>query len=339
MNRVEVLEKMEPALNTQVREIDHTPRTRVAITPEVVTFRPGGGQRTLEMTEEGVQSLANFVGLPWNIAANLHPSTFGNVATELLDRKHAYSLVVKDQRVSAVVKRGHYHTVNPERALQAIEQGVPGIEFHRVLILDNLVVNLEVVGEKREAVARGDLIRAGANITFSPMGTVNPVVQAYALRLMCTNGQTDNAVLREFTWGGGSGGGGRGGDPGGNAGGDNIWQWFRRSAHDAYGALDHIVQRYREMSNEEIPQGERAAMLEAMLRQARISGEAANAIRALAIENPPQNSYAMMNLITYASSHLLTQPKQIMRARQVVNGYTTEESHARICPVCRARRN
>jgi len=326
MNKEQVLERMEPILNTQVREIDHSPRTRITVTPDMITFRPGSGQRTLEMTKAGVQSVANFVGLPWNVAAKLQPATFGDVTTELLGSKRQYSLVVKDQRVNAVVKRGHFHTVNPERALRAIESAIPGIDFHRVLILDNLVANIEVIGEKREPVSRGDLIQAGANITFSPMGTVDPAVQAYVLRLTCTNGATDNAILREFHWG-------AGGD------GDDIWQWFRRSTHDAYNALDRIVRRYRELMNENIAANERAAMLEAMLKQARISGEQAIAIRALAIENPPQNSYDMMNLLTFATSHLLERPQQVMRVRQAITQFTGEDSHARVCPVCHARRN
>jgi hypothetical protein len=318
LNRVEVLEKMEPVLNTQVRDVDHNPRTRVAVTPEVITFRPGGGQHTLEVTETGAHSLANFVGLPWPIAAKLHPATFGSVATDLLEAKRQYSLVLKDQRVTAVVRRGHYHPVNPERALRAIEAGVPGIEFHQLMILEDLVVSIDVVGENREPVAAGDLVQAGANIAFSPMGTVDPSIRSFVLRL-------------EFHWGGG-------GDPGGNAGSDNIWQWFRRSSRDAYNALNHIVQRYREMSGEEIPQGQRAAMLESLLRQARISGEAAIGVRAMAIENPPQNSYDMMNLISYASSHLLEAPKQVERARQTVTNYISEDTHARVCPVCHQRR-
>ncbi len=331
MNKVEVLEKMEPVLNTQVREITHNPRTRVVVTPDMITFRPGGGQRTLEMTETGVQSLANFIGLPWQLAAKLRPGTFGEVSSELLESKRQYSLVVKDQRVTAVVKRGHYHTINPERALKAIEDGVPGIEFHQVHILDDLVVSLDVVGEKREPVQRGDLIQAGANIAFSPMGTVNPSIRSFVLRLTCTNGATDNTILRDFTWGGDGGSGG--------GEGDNIWQWFRRSTRDAYNALDIIVQRYREMMGEDIPQGDRAAMLEALLRQAKITGAAATAIRNLAIENPPTNSYEMMNLITWASTHLLQEPKQIARAREATAGYALEETHARICPVCHSRRN
>ena len=330
MNRDEVLQKMEPLMNIQVREVEHNPRTRVVVTPDMVTFRPGGGARTLEMTKEGVQSLANFAGLPWNIAAKLRPNTFSDVSSQLLEHKRRYSLLVKDGAVTKVIPRGEYRTINPERALRSIEAGVPGIDYHRVMMPDATTVALEVVGEKREPVHRGDLIRAGASITFSPIGAVLPTIQSYVLRLTCTNGAKHNTVLREFQY--------TGGDSGGNGGGD-IWNWFRRSSRDAYNALDSIVQRYRQMMNEQITPEDRAMMLEALLRDAKIGGEAANAVRAMAIENPPQNTYEMHNLITYATSHLLDRPEQIARAQLTAATYSSEDTHARVCPVCHSRRN
>ena len=327
LDRIEVLERMEPILNTRVREVEHNPRTKVVVTPEMVTFRPGGGARTLEMTEAGVRSMANYVSLPWNVAGRLRPETFGAVSTELLGRKDRYSLVVKDGAVVSLAKPQEYHTVNPERALKAIESGMPNTEFHRLLLLENLVVSLEVVGERRQPVNRGDLIQAGANIAFSPMGTVEPLVQSYVLRLACTNGMTSNTVLREFHF---SGGGGEG---------DNIWQWFRRSVRDAYGSLDRVVGRYRQMDGEHIAPEDRATMLEAILREARLTGRDADAIRALAIQSPPETSYDMMNLISYASSHIIEAPHQVRRAQLTVANYTHEDEHARVCPVCHSRRN
>ncbi len=328
MNREEVLERMEPILNTQVRTMEHRAQTRVLVTPNMVTFRPGGGQHHMEMTTGGVQSLANFIGLPWNLAAQLRPETFGNVATELLGRKNRYALVTKDNAITAVAKPQEYNTLNPERVLRSVESGIRGIEFHRVLILDNFVVSLEVIGERRQAVARGDLIQAGAQITFSPMGTVDPMIQSYALRLACTNGVTSNTILREFHFGGGGGGEG-----------DDVWQWFRHSARDAYNALDRIVSRYQQMIAEHIDPSQRAMILEAMLREARIIGEDANAVRALAIENPPQTSYDVMNLITQATSHIIEDPRRVHRAQLAVASYTSAQEHARVCPVCHARRN
>jgi len=331
LNRVEVLERMEPLTNTQVRTIDHNPRTRVVVTPDMVTFRPGGGQHHLQMTIPGVQSMTKFIGLPDSIAGKLQPETFGNVATELLNRKNRYALVTKDGEVTGVAKPQEYHTLNPERVLRSVEQGIRGIEFHRVLILENFVVSLEVVGERRQAVRSGDLIRAGANISFSPLGTVDPTIQSYALRLICTNGLTSNTILREFHYGGGSGGGG--------GEGDDIWQWFRNSTREAYLALDRIVTQYRKMDKEQVPPDQRAMMLEALLREARISGSDANAIRALAIEEPPETSYDMMNLITQATSHIMEDPQRVRRAQLTVADFTSENEHARVCPVCHSRRN
>ena len=303
MNRVEVLERMEPILDTQVRTMEHNPRTRVMVTPDMVTLRPGGGQRHLEMTTAGVQSLANFCGLPWNLAAKLRTETFGTVATELLSRQNRYALMIKEGAVTGVAKPTEFRSLNPTRVLSAIERGIRGIEYHRVLILDNFVVSLELIGERREPVVRGDLVQAGTQVSFSPIGTVDPIVQSYALRLVCTNGMTNNTILREFHYGGGGGGGE----------GDDIWQ--------------------------EIPADQRAMMLEAMLREAKISGEEANAIRAMAIENPPETSYDMMNLLTNATSHLLEDPRRVRRAQNAVASYTSETEHARVCPVCHARRN
>ena len=315
MNRTEVLERMEPILDTQVRTMEHNPRARVTVTPEMVTLRPGGGQRHLEMTTGGVQSLANFVGLPWNLAAKLRPETFGTVATELLGRQHRYALMIKEGAVTAVAKPTEFRSLNPNRVLSAIEGGIRGIEYHRVLILDNFVVSLELIGERREPVVAGDLIQAGAQVSFSPIGTVDPIVQSYALRLVCTNGMTNNTVLREFHYGGGGGGG------------------------DAYNSLHRVVERYHRMMDEEIPADQRALMLEAMLREAKISGEEANAIRAMAIENPPETSYDLMNLLTNATSHLLEDPRRVRRAQNAIASYTSETEHARVCPVCHARRN
>jgi len=326
LNRQEVLEKMEPILNTQVRVMDHNPRTKVVVTPDEVVLRPGGGQHHLEMTTAGVQGMANFIGLPWNLAAKLRPETFGTVATELLGRTNRYALMLKDGAITGMAKPTEYRGLNPARVLTAVEGGIRGLEYHRVLILGNFVVSLELIGEQREPVARGDLIQAGANVMFSPIGTVDPVVQSYALRLTCTNGATHNTVLREFHYGGGGGEG------------DDVWQWFRTSARDAYNSLNRIVERYRVMMNEQIPADQRALMLEAMLREAKITGPDANAIRALAIENPPQNSYDMMNLMTNASSHLLEDPRRVRRAQAAVQSYTSETEHARLCPVCHTRR-
>jgi len=319
LNRTEVLERLEPIMNTQLREIDHNPRTRVMVAPDHVSLRPGGGKRILEVTPGGVMSLVKFSGLPETVVKNIQPETFAQVSTELLASKRRYSAVLKDGAITNFVRRGEYRNINPERVLQAIEAGVRGAEFHRVMILDNLVAQIEVVGEERQPVARGDLVQAGAMVQFSPIGTIQPHVQAYALRLTCTNGMTHNEVIREFQLGGE---------------GDDIWQWFRRSVREAYQAINPIIQRYRSMMDELISPEQRAQVLTAMLREAKISGDAADAVRAMAIENPPENRYQMMNLISYASSHLLERPDQVRRAQNTAADYAHEHANHLECPLC-----
>ena len=79
-------------------------------------------------------------------------------------------------------------------------------------------------------------------------------------------------------------------------------------------------------------------MLEALLKEARITGENAEAVRARAIEEPPTNNYDLVNLVTWASSHVIREPQRIQRTLGTAASFTAEQEHARICSVCHARR-
>jgi hypothetical protein len=92
------------------------------------------------------------------------------------------------------------------------------------------------------------------------------------------------------------------------------------------------------MTGERIPAEQRAGVLEQLLREAGITGKDAEAVRAQAIQNPPHNSYDMMNLITWASSHILQEPIRIHRALRAGASFSDESEHASVCPLCHARR-
>jgi len=330
MEREAVLEKLQPLMRTQVRDVTHDASTRIAMDGKKVTFRPGRGAHTLDVTAPGVISMCNFVGLSEKVAGKLTPHTLAIATNELLQKKGNYALMVRDGSVTSVTRPGEYRNCNPSRVLDAIEKSIPNAEYHRVLIKDN-VVRLEIAGEKREPVVKGDLVQAGSLVQFSPIGTVNPMVESYVLRLVCTNGLVAPHVLHTYEYGGGGNGGG-GGE------GDNIWQWFRESIKDAYRSINPIVERYRQMIREAVRAEDRAAMLESMLRQAKISGEAAHAVRAMAMENPPQNTYELLNLITYASSHLIKDADRVARAQEAAAEYVAESAHTRVCPLCHSQR-
>lgn len=324
MNRTEVLEKLEPICHTTARQMEHTARTRVLVEPGQVTLRPGNGGHLIPLGEDGVKALTNFVGLPHKVCQELSPDLFGKVATELLGRKERYNLLLDDGQVQNFVDFRGIRNLPVERVLSTIEQAMPECDYHRVSILNHYSTSLEIVGPRQEAVRRGDIVQAGALVNFSPINIIKPLVQSYVLRLTCTNGQTSRTVLAEFTGGGGEG--------------DDIWQWFRQSVREAYQSIGDIVNRYREMIQERIPPDQRAGILEELLRRAGITGKEAEAVRAQAIQEPPRNAYDMMNLITWASSHIVRSPERIQRALNASAAFTSESQHASICPLCQTRR-
>lgn len=326
MNREEVLEQLRPLTNTQVRQVEHGSRTRVIVTPEMVTLRPGSGGRLVPLSDNGVKAMATFVGMPQSLGRHLSFDTFGRVATELLARKERYNLLIDEGQVRDFAEYQGLRRIEPERVVNIIERVIPQADYYRVSLLENYTAMIEIVGERRQAVARGDMVRAGSMVTFSPIGTVRPLVQSYVMRLVCTNGMTANNILREFR-------------AGGNGDGDgDLWNWFSNSIRDSYQALDAIVMRYRQMTTERIPAGQRAMLLEGLLREAHISGEDADAVRARAIEAPPRNMYDLVNLITWASSHVIREPRRVRQAMLTTANFTGQETHAQVCPVCQRRR-
>lgn len=205
MNRQKALEMLEPITRATVRSVEHTSRGRVTVGTESVSLRPGSG-RAYDLAPDGTSKLLGFAGVPATVAKALRPNTLGQVLTECLARKEHYALVLEEGRITDFLKYGERHSIPAERALATIERTVPQADFQRVMLLPNHIASVEVVGIEERAVRPGDLIRAGTMVAFSPIGTVNPFVQSYALRLVCTNGVTTNDVIREFGYGEGADG-------------------------------------------------------------------------------------------------------------------------------------
>jgi len=305
----------------EVRHIKDGEGVRINVTPDMITLRPRKGAQLLEVDKKGAESLISFTGLPLSIARALSPGTFSSAITELMDRKKNYSIILKEGRVTGVIPYRYRVDINPERLLDTIEKTIHVSSYNRLLLLPHNVASLEIVGENTKPVARGDLVRAGVKVNFSPVGTVNPSVQSFAVVLSCTNGQTANTVLAEFT-----------GD--GNGEGDSVWQFFRQSIGKAYQSFDKVVEGWKKLEGEKIPAGDRATMLEALIRHAQIPPKVAEAVRAMAIEKPPQTAWQMQNLISYASSHLIAEPAKVIKAQKTVADFGDEEMHAKTCPLC-----
>lgn len=324
MDRIAVLEKLESISHVTTRPVEHNPGTRVLIEPGQVVIRPGSGAHLVPISEDGVKAMTNFVGLPGAVSQQLSPDLFGRVVTELLARKERYNLLLDNDQVKNFGDYRGVRNLPVDRVLTAIEHGMPDCAYHEVSILKNHSVTLQVVGPKQEAVQRGDLMQGGSLISFSPINTVRPLVQSFVLRLACTNGMTSKTVLAEFV--------------GGHGEGDDVWQWFRQSVRAAYQSIGKVVERYQAMVRERIPADQRAGMLEEILRQAGITGKDAEAVRAQAIQAPPRNTYDLLNLVSWASSHIVRSPEKVQRALKAGATFTDASEHASVCPLCHARR-
>lgn len=334
MKANEVLGQLGPVASIQSKRVDRDPATRITVTPDMVTMRPGKGKRLLEVEKDGVKDLFKFLHMPPDMSGKIQPDTCSRVANDLIAHFEQFDILMRDGKVVGIRSATQHngHSMAPERVLDTIDRVIDKPEYNRVIIGESQSVALEIVGMQKAPVTRGDIVRAGAMVTFSPLGLTNPSVQSFVLRLACTNGMTSNTVLREYSYGG-SNGGGRGGDKK-----DSIWSWLRKGLRDAYQSYGKVVERYQEMAHDEIPEAQRAQVLEAMIREAGLKDEAAATIRTMAIDTPIRTAYDVLNLLTYATSHILTEGRHIHRARRAIEVFQSEDTHSRFCPVCKASR-
>ena len=142
MNRVEVLERIGPLVEGEVRHINDAQGTRVSVLGETLALRPRRHAQVVDVAPEGARSMVSFVGLPLNIAKILNPRTFGDVLGELLEHAGSYSMVVKEDKVVDIIPYGKKAVVSPERLLDVIEKALPVQYYNRVDILPNRVANI-----------------------------------------------------------------------------------------------------------------------------------------------------------------------------------------------------
>ena len=260
------------------------------------------------------------MNIPQALEKSLSNDTFGRVATEVLGSKGRYDILFQEEGIIAFVRPHQYPVISVDRALSTITRASRRVEFNRALVLPDRSIRLEAVFEERQPVARGDLVRAGALVHFSHLGIVQPLVQSFVMRLVCTNGAVSNQIVRQFSASGNEG--------------DGIWQWFRKSVREAASALTGIVERFRQMIQEEIDPSDRASVLEALVRGAHLPDQVAEAVRQRALAEPPRNAYDAVNLMTYATSHEMQDPASVVRAQRAVAQFTDATTHHRICPAC-----
>jgi len=279
----------------------------------------------MPLGKEATDSFHRVTGITATLSKRLPVDMFNKMATYSLENlDNPYAIVTNGAQVADIVPSTNRQAIPVERVLTTIEKaGGDGVEYHRAMSLSGNSVQIEAIGIQEQPVHKGDLVRAGVMVRFNVLGAGQAVVQSYCQRLACTNGAVSSDVVREFGFGDGDG---------------NIWNWFKKSMRDGFGSLGNIVNRWRQMSEEHISPEDRNLVLESLLKRAGIRGADADVVRANALSRPPENAYDMMQLVTWASTHHLTNPRAIMRAQQAAAVFSDETEHQRVCPTCHKQR-
>ena len=315
---------------------DVTPRVIDSANPRVtfigegnqqqLAIKPSSGSRSIPLSAEGSKSFLHMVGMTDKLRTDLSGGTFQKAASELLVKKGQFTVLTKEGVGVDFLGGKHYQPVDVERALRAMEH--TGItDFHRAFAHERSVV-IQAVGDRIEPVVKGDRVQAGASVTFSPIGTVAPLVQSFSVVLACSNGMTMEEVTETFTYTGDSGGGR---DPNG------FWNWFGKQLRSAYGSIDAQTRHFREMREHAIAPKDRAGALEGVLRQSRLPEGVAEAVRAHALEQPPRNAWDLMNLVTWGTSHATDDYQVVRRSNQAMSTFAHNVAVHKVCPVCRSK--
>lgn len=77
MKANDVLDHLKDVREVTAKVIDREPATKIVVTPEMVTMRPGKGKRLLEVEKDGVKDLFQFLHMPPDMVGKIMPSTCG----------------------------------------------------------------------------------------------------------------------------------------------------------------------------------------------------------------------------------------------------------------------
>lgn len=290
-------------------------------------------------TTEARDDLLHVVGIPKALATSTPEKLLVPVVEHQLGGMDRLVVVSDEENGLRTVRQGKdlMPTLEPARTLEAIQEQFPEVLYQQAAV-DPQTFQADVLAITHDQVQRleeylqpgqhsslprgGDPFRAGVHVRFSPLGTTDPLIQPYMVRLVCTNG----AVHQEYMarWGRGYGEG------------DELYQWFREGLEHAAGSLNPIMNRYAGMVGEELPQDGEQRMLavEGMIRAARLPRTMSTAVRDMAIANPPRTLYDVWNMLTRVATHHTSNFGEQLRRMTTAGTLVEPEQHHRFCPTC-----
>ena len=337
----DVMERLSMPDGINPHALDVGPTAKIEATRDGavnVRFNRDRNQTFTIESKEAMKSVAELVGLPSTVLKG-YPSEFGTPLLSHGLRKKDGVVVISDEenRIVSVEDRDKRHPIMPaEQVVENLFMQWPELKFQDAQMsktgFQSDILAITHDDEKRledwlqpglhEFLPQGgDPFRAGVRISTNPMGLAEPVIEPYLLRLVCRNGAI-HAEYMHNEWGRGYGEG------------DELWQWFRDGLQSSNVAIDGILSGYAGMIDQAIPQDGRAAAVEGYIRQARLGGDEARAMRDQAMNEPVRTMYDLFNLATANATHGNNNTLQDMigRQRRATANTANAEAHARYCP-------
>ena len=288
-------------------------------------------------TVEGRDSLMAFAGIPKGLSSGTPEKLIMPVLEHQLaklDRVVAISddangllRLQKAEDLAPVLEPAqvleHLYQQFPEVLYQRAERG-ENYGFDLLAITHNQVNRLEELvqpGQHKFLPRGGDPFRAGVHLRFSPIGTVAPLIEPYVVRLMCTNGMVAAQFLNG--WGKGYGDG------------NELWAWFQEGMAQAGQSIGVIMGQYASLVGEALPDGEgRMLAIEGAIRETRLTRELADTARGMAIANPPQTHYDLLNILTSVATHHTKTFGEQLRRMGDAGRMADPANHTQYCRTC-----
>jgi hypothetical protein len=322
MERNQVMAQLEPLTRIGTITTDRFESIVAGNHGEQVLVRGGEfGGIGMPLTFDARKKLFSLAGLRRPTVEKLSPSTASRVLTELTTEQPQL-FIHDDTMVIDIRPPQELRPVSITQVADILEETIGEHDFHRVLTYGSDVhiesIGRDMVPDVVGTKEKNSLVQAGVVTKFSPVGFSLPQVQSFVVRLVCTNGMVGTEVLETY----------QAEDM------NNFGSWYSTSISDAYDSVGSLVHKWQLLAEEGISAKDRMLMLTALLRDAKMPAKAREAVHAQALENPPQTSYDVLQLMTWATSHVLENPRHIFRAQNVATRFVNEEAHIRLCPTC-----
>jgi len=281
---------------------------------EVRQFREVGGllfSNDNPVTDQSLPSVVPLLGIPKNFLQKCPIDLQVSILNHFSQQLGYPSMVTKDDRVIAFAVKDSL-LISPNMVIEKIEKNTECREYDKVLVYDN-IIDIYVVGETEKEVVKGDIVKGGVGVMFSPLGIVSPEITSYTYRLLCSNGLIAPESLSRFKMG---------------SAGDGFDSWFSETLPRAYDIAFAQVEKFREMRNVKL-NGNTPGIFRHLVEKFPLVVQ--NLLYEEVLREKPGNLYELMNIITAFASHKVENPLRMKTLMMASGGMAT---HYETCPSC-----